>query len=170
MKFQFILPFLAILTFLYNASVLADVGGLAPSCQLNSLDQSQRYDLQRYKGKVVYVDFWASWCGPCIQSFPFMNKLENEFKDKGLAVVAINLDEELGDAKAFVTEHPVDFSIATDPEQQCAKQFQVKAMPSSYLIDRNGVIREVHLGFRPGEAEQFRTVVEQILNELSVAN
>lgn len=165
MNFKAILPLGILLPLFVNSTCSAEQAKPAPACQLSTLDQAQRYDLQRYKGKVVYVDFWASWCGPCVQSFPFMNKMENELKNQGLAVVAVNLDEELGDAKAFVAEHPVDFSVATDPERQCAKQFEVKAMPSSYLIDRKGLIREVHLGFRPGEAEQFRAVVEQVLRE-----
>lgn len=94
-----------------------------------------------------------------------MNKLENELKDKGLVVLAVNLDENLEDGKAFVAQHPVGFKVAVDDEQQCAKQFQLKAMPSSYLIDRNGQIRETHMGFRPGEAEQFRKLVEKVLTE-----
>lgn len=137
----------------------------APNCELTSLDENQSYNLQQYQGKVVYVDFWASWCGPCVASFPFMNKLHQDLKDKGLAVVAVNLDENRDEGQAFVTEHPVNFAVATDSKQKCARDFQVKAMPSSFLIDRSGKIREVHLGFRAGEAEQFRQVVEQVLAE-----
>lgn len=136
-----------------------------PACQLKAFDQSAPVVLEKYKGQVVYVDFWASWCGPCVESFPFMNKLHNNLKSEGLALLAVNLDEELADAKNFLEAHKADFTVVTDTEQQCAKQFALKAMPSSFLIDRKGIIREVHLGFRPGEAESFEAKVKQLLAE-----
>lgn len=161
-----IIPLLTALSALFLAQYcFAEDAKPAPACQLTRLDNGQALDWSSYRGQVVYVDFWASWCGPCVESFPFMNKLENELKDQGLAVIAVDLDEEPEDGKRFVAEHPVAFTVAADSQQQCAKQFQVKAMPSSYLIDRKGMIREVHLGFRPGEAEEFRKLVEKILAE-----
>jgi thiol-disulfide isomerase/thioredoxin len=145
-----------------NASELSHE---APQCALTSLNDTQRLDLQQFKGKVVYVDFWASWCGPCAKSFPFMNELDRDLKDRGLQLIGINLDEEVAEAKLFLDKYPANFIIATDADKQCAKNFGVKAMPSSYLVDRNGVIRYTHLGFRPGEAEEFRVLVEQLLSE-----
>lgn len=142
-----------------------DVGRPAPNCALSSLDNREKYDLQHFKGKVVYVDFWASWCGPCVQSFPYMNKLDKDLKDKGLQVLGVNLDENPEDAKTFIGNTPSAFLVAADTDGQCAKDFGVKAMPSSYLVDRNGVIREVHYGFRPGEAKEFRGKVERLLAE-----
>ncbi|MGD0961446.1 MAG: TlpA disulfide reductase family protein [Methylomonas sp.] len=136
-----------------------------PACQLNNLDNQDHYDMQRFKGKVVYVDFWASWCGPCVESFPYMNKLNNELKDKGLQVIGVNLDENSDDAITFLKTTPAQFLVAADTGAQCAKDFGVKAMPSTYLVDRKGVVREVHYGFRAGEAEEFRGKVEQLLAE-----
>ncbi len=140
----------------------------APQCALTSLNDSQPLNLQQFKGKVVYVDFWASWCGPCAKSFPFMNQLDNELKRQGLEVIGINLDEEIEEAKQFLQQTPASFAIAKDLDKKCAKDFGVKAMPSSYLIDRKGVIRNEHLGFRPGEAEEFKLLVEQLLAEKPV--
>ncbi len=137
----------------------------SPVCALSSLDAAEHFDLQRFKGKVVYVDFWASWCGPCVQSFPFMNNLDRDLKDKGLQVLGVNLDENPEDAKAFVNNTSPEFLVAADNSGACAKAFGVKAMPSTYLVDRKGVIREVHYGFRPGEAREFRDKVEQLLAE-----
>lgn len=154
------------LCFFYLASVSAEENiKPAPACQLKAFDQTSPIELEKFKGQVVYVDFWASWCGPCVESFPFMNKLHNNLKSEGLALLAVNLDEELADAKNFLEAHKADFTVVTDTDQQCAKQFAVKAMPSSYLIDRKGMIREVHLGFRPGEAETFEAKVKQLLAE-----
>lgn len=146
------------------APAVADVKA-APNCVLTSIDQLQTIKLQEYQDKVVYLDFWASWCGPCLESFPFMRQLHSDLQAKGLEVVAVNLDEDLADAQAFLDEHPANFRVVIDGEQQCAKQFELKAMPSSYLIDRNGNIRATHLGFRAGEAMEFRQTVEAVLRE-----
>ncbi|GAB6048576.1 TlpA disulfide reductase family protein [Methyloparacoccus murrellii] len=138
-------------------------GDIAPQCDLHALASPDRKGFEQYKGKVLYVDFWASWCGPCAQSFPFMNKLHQELKGKGLEIIGINLDEEATDAEGFLKKTPAQFTILADNSGECPQKFGVKAMPSTYLIDRNGVVREVHLGFKPGEAEQFREQVEALL-------
>lgn len=156
--------------FLVSRCVLAvGEGAIAPQCRLSTLDQQQQINLQQFRGKVVYVDFWASWCAPCAKSFPFLNSLHKDFADKGLQVIAVNMDENSSDVQAFLAKYPAGFSVAADASQQCAKNFEVNAMPSSYLIDGKGVIKHVHLGFRAGEAEQLRAVVEQLLAELPKA-
>ncbi len=143
----------------------AEAGSTMPDCALTSLTDKQPYNLQKFKGKVIYVDFWASWCGPCAKSFPFMNELSRDLKDKGLQVVGVNLDESAEDAQNFLGQHPSNFAIAADTNEQCAKDFGVKAMPSTYLVDRNGIVRHIHLGFRSGETAEVRALVEQLLAE-----
>jgi len=152
------------LIFQANADAI-ETGQGVPNCTLAPVGGEERYDLRRFHGKVLYVDFWASWCPPCAQSFPFMNQLDRELRDRGLQVVAINLDEKSDDAYGFLAQHPAQFTVALDGGGSCPQNFGVKAMPSTYLIDRKGIVRHVHLGFRPGEAEQLRTVVEQLLAE-----
>lgn len=141
------------------------VGKTIPACTLSPIGESQNFDLNQYKGKVIYVDFWASWCGPCAKSFPFLNELHRQLKDQGLQIVGVNLDENVGDSKAFLAKYPASFTVAADVSKQCAKDFDVKAMPSSYIIDRKGVVQHIHLGFRPGEAQEIRGIVEKLLNE-----
>jgi len=119
--------------------------------------------MQQLRGKVVYVDFWASWCGPCKKSFPFMNAIDSEFRARGLQILAINVDEQPATAQEFLSRYPANFALGADNTGQCPRAFGVKAMPSSYLVDREGVIRYVHLGFRPGHAEQLRQAIEQLL-------
>ena len=146
--------------------IAAEIGSKAPNCALSSMNDTQSFDdLQQFQGKVLYVDFWASWCPPCAKSFPFMNGLDHDLKASGLQVIGVNLDQVPEDAKTFLAKYPAKFIVAADANEKCAKDFDVKAMPSSYLIDRNGVIRYVHLGFRSGEAEEIRVLAEQLLAE-----
>ena len=148
-----------------TASYAEHLDQASSSCHLTTLDGSPAYDLQALKGKVVYMDFWASWCPPCVKSFPFLDQLNHELKDKGLHVVGINLDEKIADAQDFLAKNPVDFSIVADPSKQCAKGLEVMAMPTSYLIDRKGNIRHIHQGFRPDESEKLRALITQLVME-----
>jgi peroxiredoxin len=143
----------------------AEIGSKAPDCALTSINGTQHYDLQQFHGKVIYVDFWASWCPPCAKSFPFMNDLNRDLKDSGLQVIGVNLDRAPEDVNAFLAQYPASFTIVADADEKCARDFDVKAMPSSYLVDRNGIIRYVHLGFRPGDAMEIRGLAEQLLEE-----
>lgn len=144
------------------------VGGKTPDCQLallNHKTQATELSLSQLHGQVIYVDFWASWCPPCVKSFPFLNQLQSKLKEKGFQVVGVNLDEELADAKDFLNRYPADFTIAVDSDKQCAKDFNVIAMPSSYLIDRKGVIRKIHHGFRLDEVGEIQAAIERVLAE-----
>jgi peroxiredoxin len=145
-------------------------GQIAPACTLAPLDGGPAHNLQQYRGEVLYVDFWASWCGPCVQSFAFMNRLDRDLRGRGLHVIGINLDENPADARAFLARHPAEFTVMADANGQCAQSFGVQAMPSTYLVDRQGMIRHMHLGFRPEEAEQFRGLAEQALAAPKIKN
>ena len=86
-----------------------------------------------------------------------------QLKDQGLQIVGVNMDENVDDAKAFLVKYPASFTVMADISKQCAKDFDVKAMPSSYIVDRKGIVHHVHLGFRPGEAKELRVLVEKLL-------
>jgi thiol-disulfide isomerase/thioredoxin len=146
------------------------LGDAMPTCVLSSFDGGQPVQIEQFKGKVVYVDFWASWCGPCAKSFPFLNQLDTDFKAKGLQILGVNLDEEKSAAQDFLAQFPASFAIVTDSAGQCAKNFAVQGMPSSYLIDQKGYIQHVHLGFRPSEAEEIRALIQQLIDTGSVAH
>ena len=141
-------------------------GEKIPDCELKKFNEiTQSLDLKQYNGQVLYLDFWASWCGPCAKSFPYTNKLEASLKRRGLQVVAVNLDENVNDAEDFLTKMPADFTLAYDSGQECAQSFAVQAMPSTYLIDRQGVVRYVRLGFRSGEIADLQKMIEKLLTE-----
>lgn len=143
----------------------ADVAPVAPACKLSVGDDAALGELAQLRGQVVYVDFWASWCGPCRQSFPFMNQLQTDLGGKGLTVLAVNLDEEAADAQGFLAKHPASFKVAGGANQDCASAFHVEAMPSTYLVDRAGKVRYIHHGFRGGDAELLRGLTASLLAE-----
>ena len=143
-----------------------EVGDKVPDCLLTSISDLQHFELKQLNGqKVLYLDFWASWCSPCAQSFPFLNDLNQGLKEKGLQVVGINMDQEPGESKAFLAKFPANFPVYSDIAEKCATDFDVKVMPSSYLVDRKGIIRHVHFGFRSGDVDELRTLVDQLLAE-----
>jgi len=112
-------------------------------------------DLADFKGKLTYVDFWASWCGPCRQSFPWMNEMQAKYGARGLQVVGINLDRKRDDAERFLAELPATFTIAFDAAGDSAKRFGVKGMPTSVLIGPDGKVLYMHTGFRNEERAQL---------------
>lgn len=111
--------------------------------------------LDSLDARVVLVDFWASWCVPCRSSFPWMNDLEKRFGQKGLEIVAINLDKERAAAEKFLTANPAAFTIAFDPTGKTAEAYRVAAMPSSFLVARDGTILARHQGFDPKKTAQI---------------
>jgi len=148
-----------------NANAMS-VGDKVPDCKLRELNSlSDTLSFNKYQGEVIYVDFWASWCPPCTKSFPYMNHLHNKLKNKGLKIIAVNLDEVVNDANSFLTKSSADFMTLYDQDQECAKSFDVKAMPSTYLVDKKGVVRYIHLGFKDSEIEELQFMVNKLLAE-----
>ena len=103
--------------------------------------------LDKLRGKVVYVDFWASWCGPCRRSFPWMNEMQQKYGAKGFMVVAVNVDKKRGDAEKFLVQNPANFTVVYDEAGATPAAYGVKGMPSSYLVDARGSVTFVERGF-----------------------
>jgi cytochrome c biogenesis protein CcmG/thiol:disulfide interchange protein DsbE len=122
-------------------------------------------DLASLTGRVVYLDFWASWCGPCRQSFPWMQTMINAYQGKGLAIVAVNLDRDRVDADKFLDQFKPTFDVRFDPKGEFAEFYKIKGMPVSLLIDRHGVTRFTHVGFRPVDAAAYETQLRELLAE-----
>ncbi|MEQ1908285.1 MAG: TlpA disulfide reductase family protein [Vicinamibacterales bacterium] len=117
------------------------------------------------KGKVVVLDFWASWCIPCRKSFPEIDRLSKEFASKGVTVIAVNVDEQRKNADAFLSQYPHQVTVAFDSKGVSAKAFDLQGMPSSLIIDRSGRVRFRHMGYTDKTIAQFRTEIGQLLTE-----
>lgn len=121
-------------------------------------------NLEKLKGKVVYLDFWASWCDPCRKSFVWMNDMHSRYDNKKFTIIAVNLDSSKKDATKFLEKVPANFDIAYDPEGSVAKKYNLKAMPTSYLIDKKGKLVFAHKGYREGDAAKIEEKIRQLLN------
>jgi len=119
--------------------------------------------LAQYKGKTVWLDFWASWCGPCKQSFPWMNSLQQRFAAQGLQVLAVNVDSNSADAQRFLAEHPAQFAVSFDPSGQGPKAYQIKGMPTSVLIGPDGRVLWQHSGFRESDLAEMEQKIRNAL-------
>jgi thiol-disulfide isomerase/thioredoxin len=119
--------------------------------------------LESLRGKAVLVDFWASWCGPCRQSFPWMNDLQKRYGDKGLAIVAVNLDKDREFANAFLSEVPASFTVVFDPAGTTAERYKVKAMPTTVLVSADGHVLVTHTGFDARHAPEFEAQIAEAL-------
>lgn len=143
-----------------------EVGANAPSVSMPPLDDSgKNITLASMRGKVVYVDFWASWCVPCRISMPTLDRLFKENAAKGFEVVGVNKDVRSEDAERFLKRVPVSFVLVADSSDNLAKAFNVKTMPSGYLIDRKGVVRHIHGGFTRSTSDALAEQVEKLLAE-----
>ncbi|WP_343728471.1 choice-of-anchor D domain-containing protein [Duganella sp.] len=150
----------AVLSLPAPASAL-EAGKPAPAFTLNGPDGAVKLD--QYKGKLVYVDFWASWCGPCRQSFPWMNEMQARYGSQGLQIVGINVDAKSDDARNFLAATPARFVIAFDPNGSAPRTYGIKGMPSSVLIGPDGKVLYEHSGFRPADREALESRIKAAL-------
>ncbi|WP_308495444.1 choice-of-anchor D domain-containing protein [Duganella flavida] len=150
----------AVLTMPAPASAL-EPGKPAPAFTLNGPDGAVKLD--QYAGKLVYLDFWASWCGPCRQSFPWMNEMQARYGSQGLQIVGINVDAKAEDARGFLAATPARFVIAFDPNGSAPRTYGIKGMPSSVLIGPDGKVLYEHSGFRPADREALESRIKAAL-------
>lgn len=129
----------------------------------SSWAQDTQLDLSQYKGKVVYLDFWASWCGPCKESFPWLNELKKKYPD--LKIIGVNLDKDSKTADEFLKKYPADFEIIYNPKGDMAEKFKVKGMPYSVIYNKKGENKFSHIGFSKAKSQKYIEEIESLLGE-----
>ena len=147
---------------LASAARALDEGDAAPAFSTNTLD-GQPIGLAGLRGKVVLIDFWASWCAPCKEEMPVLEKLWRKYRDQGLVVVGVSVDNELPNAKTFIGQVKVTFPIVHDAKHTIADRYAPPRMPTSLIVDKTGKIRFVHGGFRKQDAAKLEHEIAQLL-------
>ena len=154
----------AVLGFTGRGAVASPVAAAAPAVEWRGADGAG-VRLADAKGKVVLVDFWASWCPPCKASFPALDVIQRDYRARGVEVIAVNVDEQRKDADAFLAAHPNRLLVVFDPNGESPKAFKVKGMPSSFVIDRRGEIRYTHEGYSGGIDAAYRRELDALVAE-----
>lgn len=163
-RFRFALPLLLLVSMAAAFSANADSAKApAPAPTFTLEGRSGPVALDSLRGRVVYVDFWASWCDPCRRSFPWLQSLQAKYDSLGLTVVGVNVDKDHSLSEAFLRDHPVSFRIAYDAKGKVAEAYHVKVMPSSALIARDGTLVFLHPGFDPKQAADIEKRIQEAL-------
>jgi thiol-disulfide isomerase/thioredoxin len=149
-----------------SASMALEEGDKIPEFDIASIYENQpNISLKDLEGKTLFIDFWASWCAPCITSLPLYNEIYDKYQDQGLEVIAVNVDNPIEDGLDFLLDTPLDFLIPQDPEGDVSEMFGVIGMPSSYLVSPDGNVRLVHMGFRNGDIDLIEEEIQKVLAE-----
>jgi thiol-disulfide isomerase/thioredoxin len=142
----------------------AAVKGPAPNFTLKSMS-GKNLKLSEMTGNVVLFNFWASWCGPCREEMPLLNALHKKYAPLGFTVLGVNVEEQLDGARGFLSNVPVDFPILLDNTNKVSKQYKVVAMPTTVVVDRDGNMRYLHEGYKPGDEKKYRQMVKKLVRE-----
>ncbi len=142
----------------------ASVKGQAPNFTLKSLG-GKNLKLSEMAGNVVLINFWASWCGPCREEMPLLNDLHKKYEPLGFTVLGVNVEEDARNARGFLKNFPVDFPVLLDSKNQVSKKYNVIAMPTTVVVDRDGNMRFLHKGYKPGDEEKYRKMVKKLVRE-----
>ena len=163
---RFLTPVFALCCLLGFALPAAAVstGALAPDFTLKSAAGSN-VRLSELRGQVVMINFWASWCGPCRQEMPLLEQLQQRYHRLGFTMIGVNVEQQSGDAKKFLKDVPVTFPILWDTANSVSRQYEVKAMPSTVIVDRDGKIRFVHPGYKSGDEAKYSETIRNLLRE-----
>lgn len=147
---------------LLAALPLSSIASPAPAFSLPNKEGGM-VSIAEQQGKIVYLDFWASWCGPCRQSFPWMNEMLSKYQAQGLEIIAVNLDSAAADAEKFLAKTPAQFTVVYDSTGSTPSAYGVKGMPTSFLIDSKGQIISQHAGFNSAHKDELEAAIQQAL-------
>ena len=157
---------LALATVFVLPAFAASSSGPAPGFQLTGRN-GKAIDLSQFKGQVVMINFWATWCGPCRQEMPLLEDIYKKYKPMGFTMLAVNVEPDSKAAEAWLGKlsKPVSFPVAFDTESKVSKMYKVAGMPSTVFVDRKGNIRVMHKGYKPGDENFYLTQIRSMLKE-----
>lgn len=140
------------------------ISGKAPDFTLKS-KSGKNLRLSEYRGKVVMINFWASWCGPCRQEMPLLEQLYKRYGKVGFVILGVNVEEDSSKANSMLRDVPVSFPVLYDTTNKVSKMYNVSAMPTTVMVDRNGNMRYLHKGYKPGYEKDYKKQVKQLIRE-----
>lgn len=150
---------------LFTVAIAArEMNSPAADFTLKSLS-GKNLKLSEYAGNVVLLNFWASWCAPCRLEMPLLNDLHNKYEKLGFVVLGVNVEEDSNMARSYISDRPVDFPILLDNTNTVSKLYKVIAMPTTVMIDRNGNMRYLHQGYKPGDEKKYKKVAKILIRE-----
>ena len=163
-----VLPLLAVFTLLFGVpasqAAMPKVGTVAPDFSLKS-SNGKNLKLSEHRGEVVMINFWATWCGPCRQEMPLLNRLHEQYRKAGFTLLGVNVDDKPQAAQDMARQLGVGFPVLFDHDKQVSRRYDVDAMPSTLIIDRDGKVRYIHLGFRPGYEARYEVEIKELLKQ-----
>ena len=153
-----------------NNVITLDPPQSAPEWTLPAIQNSDgELSMSDFRGQITYVDFWASWCGPCRLSLPALNQLKNQFKNRPVQFLAVSIDVVEEDAWDFLSRYSVDYPVVIDTDGDIARLFEVNGMPSGFLVDAKGMVREVHVGYKRGDELKLAESIKKMLSEMDAS-
>ncbi|SJM90464.1 TlpA family protein disulfide reductase [Crenothrix polyspora] len=147
----------------YLSAEATELGNPAPQFILPTLQQDHSVALKDKLGKVIYLDFWASWCAPCRSYFPLLNVLHEKLKAQAFEVIAISLDDNKAKAEKFLTDIPVSFSVLHDSDGEWSDQYVIESMPTAFIIDQQGIVQHIQQGFSVLDMNAIETKITELL-------
>ena len=164
MKYIIRLTALMSLLFLALSVNAGTITGKAPDFTLKS-NSGKNLRLSDFRGQVVMINFWASWCGPCRQEMPILDQLSKRYGKLGFTLLGVNVEQDSSKANAYLKDIPVSFPILYDTANQTSKLYNVNAMPTTVLVDRNGNMRFIHHGYKPGYENDYKKQIKALIRE-----
>ncbi|UTA47894.1 TlpA family protein disulfide reductase [Simiduia sp. 21SJ11W-1] len=140
------------------------LSGPAPDFTLKSRD-GKNIRLSDLRGQVVMLNFWASWCGPCRQEMPLLDELSKRYSRAGFTLLGVNVEQDTAAGEKYLQDTPVNFTILWDPTSQVSKMYNIDAMPSTVMIDRDGNMRYLHRGYKPGYENDYKKQIKELIRE-----
>ena len=142
----------------------SSASGPAPQFSLDSRN-GPKISLAQYKGQVVMLNFWASWCGPCRQEMPILEQLNHQYRNKGVALIGVNVEPDSTLATNWLKATPVTFPILFDVDSKVSKLYEVQGMPNTVILDRKGIVRYIHRGYTPGAENEYLDQIRTLIRE-----
>ncbi len=145
-------------------AAMPTIGQQAPDFTLRA-SNGKNLKLSELRGNVVMINFWATWCAPCRQEMPHLNRFHEQYHKAGFVLLGVNVDDQAASAEAMARELKIAFPVLFDADKQVSRRYDVDAMPSTVLIDRDGKVRQIFRGYRAGTEQRYEAAIRELIKQ-----